>query len=464
MSFWLNKVYPKLPVALQNIAISAFGYTWQKRRFGGIFNKAVAEFKSRESFSIEEWKNYQTNELRKLLVHAFENVVYYKNLFQELNITKESLENFSLSDIKNIPFLTKEDLRREGKTTLISKTTEEGADFFSSSGSTGTPTSIMYSHIMHQKISALYETRCRHWAGVNYKDSRGMIGGRRVVPDGEAKPPYYRYNFIEKQLYFSAYHISKNTAKDYFNGIEKYKPVYITGYAMSNYILAKYFKQLKLRPKGVKAILTSSEKLTQEMRDVFEEVYGCKVYDAWSGMEWCGLISENEFGQLLYSPDSAYLEFLRPDGTDALPGEEAEIVCTGFLNYDQPLIRYKIGDVVKLSANQETKCGRKFPIIEEIIGRIEDTVVGKDGREMVRFHGIFLSLPNVLKSQIIQEDFDIFVINMETTGLTEVEKVTIKQRMESQLGKISLQINEVDKIPVGPNGKYKAVISKVKAN
>ena len=83
---------------------------------------------------------------------------------------------------------------------------------------------------------------------------------------------------------------------------------------------------------------------------------------------------------------------------------------------------------------------------------------------MVRFHGIFLSLPNVLKSQIIQENFDMFVINMETTGLTEVEKVTIKQRMESQLGKISLQINEVDKIPVGPNGKYKAVISKVKAN
>ena len=171
----------------------------------------------------------------------------------------------------------------------------------------------------------------------------------------------------------------------------------MTGYAMSNFILAKYFKQLGLKPKGVKAILTSSEKLTSEMRLVFEEVYNCKVYDAWSGMEWCGLISENEFGELLYSPDSALIEFLKPDGTNALPGEEAEVVCTGFLNYDQPLIRYKIGDLVKLSIHQQTKCGRKFPKIEEIIGRLEDTVIGKDGREMVRFHAIFLNLPNVLK-------------------------------------------------------------------
>jgi phenylacetate-CoA ligase len=464
MSFWQNKIYPKLPFHLQNLAISAFGYVWQKRRFGGIFKETVKEFKAREFFSKEEWINYQTIELRKILLHAFEQVPYYNNIFKEQNISKTEIEKFQLNDIKKLPFLTKETLRAKGRTEMIATVTQKGAEFFSSSGSTGTPTSIMYSHETHQKISALYEARCRNWANVNYKDSRGMIGGRRVVPDGDSNPPYYRFNFIEKQLYFSAYHISKKNAIDYFNGIEKYKPKYLTGYAMSNYILAKYFKELGLQPKGIKAILTSSEKLTNEMRKVFKEVYQCKVFDAWSGMEWCGLISENEFGQLLYSPDSAFIEFLRPDGSDALPGEEAEVVCTGFLNYDQPLIRYKIGDLVRISKNQETKCGRNFLVIDEIIGRMEDTVVGRDGREMVRFHGIFLGLTNVLKSQIIQEDYDQFIINIESTGLTSEEKSTIHQRMESQLGKINLQIQEIEKIPVGPNGKYKAVISKIKKN
>jgi phenylacetate-CoA ligase len=236
----------------------------------------------------------------------------------------------------------------------------------------------------------------------------------------------------------------------------------MVGYAMSNYILAKFIKEEGLDVPKMKAVLTSSEKLTTEMRKVLSTVYQCKVYDAWSGVEWCGLISENEHEQLLISPDCAYLEIIKPNGEYAQPGESGELVCTGFLNYDQPLIRYKIGDVVRLSADQTTKCGRAFPVVDEIIGRSEDVVIGQDGRQMVRFHGIFINLPNVIKGQVIQEDISSFTINVATKGLTDDEKSAIRQRMESQLGKIELLINEMDNIPTGANGKFRAVISKVR--
>ncbi|MCY7423305.1 MAG: hypothetical protein LH478_16350 [Chitinophagaceae bacterium] len=463
MTFIQDNIYPRLPVFVQNIGISAFGFQWYLRRFGGIFKQEYAACKDREAFSVEQWKDYQTLQLRKLLLHSFNTVPYYNKSFTEAGFTEQQLQHFQIEQLSKLPLLEKDTLRNEGKTSLLSTTKEKGGTFFSSSGSTGTPTSILFSHAMHQRSSALYEARVRNWAGVSRFDPRGMIGGRRIIPAGDAKPPYYRYNFIEKQLYFSAYHINKQTAPGYAEGMLKYETRYMVGYAMSNYILAKFLQEAGVVPPPMKAVLTSSEKLTPTMRTTLGDVYNCKVFDGWSGVENCGLISENEHGQLLLSPDSAYIEILKADGTPAQPGEEGELVCTGFFNYDQPLIRYRIGDMVKVSEDQVTKCGRVFTVIDEIVGRVEDVVVGKDGRQMVRFHGIFLNLSNVVKGQVIQEEIDRFTINIMTNGLTVRERETIKTRMLSQLGEVNIHINEMSDIPVGNNGKFRAVISKIKA-
>ena len=462
MSFIQDKIYPRLPVFVQNIGISAFGFQWYLRRFGGIFKQEYSACKDREAYSIDQWKDYQTFQLRKLLLHSFNTVPWYNRSFTQAGITAQQLENFEIDQLNKLPLLEKDTLRREGKSSLLASEKEKGGTFFSSSGSTGTPTSILFSHAMHQKSSALYEARVRNWAGVSRFDPRGMIGGRRIIPAGNAQPPYYRYNFIEKQLYFSAYHINKQTAPGYAEGLVKYSSQYMVGYAMSNYILAKFLQEAGVTPPQMKAVITSSEKLTQTMRKTLGEVYNCKVYDGWSGVENCGLISENEHGQLLISPDSALIEILKPDGTPAKPGEEGELVCTGFFNYDQPLIRYRIGDMVQVSEDQVTKCGRAFTVVDEIVGRVEDVVVGKDGREMVRFHGIFVNLPNVVKGQVIQEEIEKFTINVMTNGLTAKERETITSRMKGQLGEVRITINEMTDIPVGNNGKFRAVISKVK--
>jgi phenylacetate-CoA ligase len=462
MSFLHDYIYPKLSVPLQNAAISAFGLTWHNRRYGGIYKEAYNGFLEREKYSTQQWRDYQTIEMRRLLSHSYQNVPYYRYVLNQAGFTHATLQHFELEQISKIPFLEKETLRTRGKNALLSIEKEKGGGFYSSSGSTGTPTQILYSHTMHQKVSALYEARVRNWAGVTRYDARGMIGGRRVLPQGVANPPYYRYNFVENQAYFSAYHISPATVKNYLQGLKKHKPAYMVGYAMSIYILARFIKEARLQAPAMKAVLTSSEKLTSEMRAVIGDVYGCKVFDAWSGVEWCGLISENEHGQLLISPDSAYIEVLKHDGTLAQPGEEGELVCTGFLNYDQPLIRYRIGDIVRLAKNQQPGCNRSFIIVDEIIGRTEDTVIGKDGREMVRFHGIFAGLQNVIKGQIVQEEIETFTVNVLTTGLLATERESIVRRMNSQLGEVKVKINELNDIAVGPNGKFKAVISKVK--
>ncbi len=455
-----NLIYKYAPIFIQNLGISIYGYKWNKRRFGGIFNNEYKQYLNRESFTRIDWVNYKNSELKNLLNHAKKEVPYYKALFEKVNIDVNKID---LKTLNQVPFLEKTTLRELGGKTLLSLKRERGGEFYSSSGSTGTPTKILFSSAMHQRWSAAFEARIRNWAGLSIKNARGTIGGRRVVLKAESKGPFYRYNYFEKQVYFSAYHINSANTSNYLEAMNKYKIDYMTGYAMSNYFLARFIEDNKLKAPQIKAVITSSEKLTEEMRQTFKRVYGCKTYDSYSGVEACGLISECEYGKLHISEDVGHIELIKEDGTNADLGEIGEMVCTGFLNYDQPLIRYRIGDMAKLSLNQSCKCKRNMPIIDEIIGRIEDTVIGQDGREMVRFHGIFINIPKIIEGQIIQHTLNQFEIKLVTCNQLKLDEIDIiRQRMNSQLGKIELDINIVESIPRNNNGKFQAVISHVK--
>jgi len=461
----LEKFYWKSPVQVQNILISAYGYYWKIRRYGGVFKNELESFIRRDFYTKTDWQFHQDKLLNKILKHAYQNVPYYKTSFTKTGLSQNNIRNIRVTDLGEIPILTKDDLREFGRTSIVSKRLEKRGQFYPSSGSTGTPTNILFSYAMHQRWSAAFEARIRYWAGVDKEIPRGMIGGRRVVPEGNGKPPYFRFNSFEKQTYFSAYHISNDTCHDYLEGMVKHGVEYMTGYAFSNYSLARFIKENNLQAPKMKAVITSSEKLTAEMRSVLEEVYQCKCYDSYSGLEACGLISECEKGSLHISPDVGIMEIVKEDGTYAQPGESGELICTGLLNFDQPLIRYQIGDRVKLSQNQQCECGRAMPIVEEIMGRTEDVIKGLDGREMVRFHGIFIDLPNLLEGQIIQNDLYSIKVNAVAKGkLSSEENNLIKDRLQSQLGNINVEIEEVKEIPRGPNGKFQAVISKINQN
>jgi phenylacetate-CoA ligase len=462
MNAIIENIYSKSPISFQNILISVYGYFWKMRRFGGIYMNELKDFQAREKYTKSQFENYQTFELRKLLLHALETVPYYSTLFNDIGLTKNEILKFELCDLIKIPFLSKDILRQHGTNNLISSKVSKGRSFFASSGSTGTPVQILYTHDLHQKMTAAMENRVRNWAGVSYKDARGMIGGRRVVPDGNSKGSFYRYNLFENQVYYSAYHISLKNVKDYINGLKKHHVTWMTGYTMSNFFLARFIEESGEVVPQMKAVITSSEKLTQEMRDTFKRVYGCNTFDSYSGVEACGLISECEKGSLHISPDIGIIELLNEKGIPIMPGEVGEAVCTGLINFDQPLIRYRIGDMIKLSENQTCECGRKMPIVDEIVGRTEDVVLSQDGREMVRFHGIFIGISSIIEGQIIQHSFHDFEIKLVVAKpLINTEKQLIISRMISQLGDVSVNLNEVESIPRTANGKFKAVVSHV---
>lgn len=454
----MNLIYDKSPVFFQNLLVSAYGWYWKKRRFGGVFQKELNAFRDRNSYSEDEWQNYQTLELRKLLVHAYENVPYYSEKYSKEGLTRNDFKRFNLDDLNKLPYLEKEDLRKYGKTTLLSKKKNKGS-FYSSSGSTGTPTSIFYSPEFHQKWSAAFEVRIREWAGIDNSFSRGMIGGRKILGDRKS-PPFYRVNKFENQVYFSAYDISKKNLYSYFEGMQKNKVQYMTGYAMSNYILAQEFESAKIVPPKMKAVITSSEKLTPKMRKTLGRVYRCDVFDSYSGVEACGLISESPNKNLLFSPDTGIMEVIDLNGNSINSGD-GEVISTGFLNYDQPLIRYRIGDRISIS-NEIKDPEFNMPVVQGILGRVEDVIIGPEGQKMVRFHSVFTEIEKLISGQIIQHSIDQIEIRLvveNNFNVTDNEKLMIK-RIEYQLGtNVRVHFSYSEELIKTKSGKVRSVIS-----
>lgn len=464
MSGTLEKLYYKMPVWMQNMAVSAYGYIWYKRRLTGAFPTELEECRKREFYTAEQWEEYNNSKLQQLLLHALSTVPFYKKIFADYGITEKDIASFTIHDLHRLPILDKETYRRHGQTTMMSNLHDKDGAFFPSSGSTGTPTQTWYSKKMHQTYFAIFEARVNYWAGLDYRVPRGTFGPRRIVMDPNSTGPFYRYNFVEKQTYFSAFHLSAKNIHNYVEGLIKHNAEYLTGYCMSNYIMARFIEESGLEAPKLKAILTSSEKLTLEMRDTFRRVYQCETFDSYNGVEACNLISECEYHNLHIVPDVGYTELIKEDGTPCQPGETGHVIATGFINFDQPLIRYRMGDLLTLSKNQTCQCGRSMPVVEEIVGRIMDTVITEDGREMVSFYRVFSNNTSIMESQVVQHTLTKFDINLVVNKvMPEHEKEDLLTKLRSQLGDhAEVTLNFLDTIPRGANGKFKSVISHIK--
>jgi phenylacetate-CoA ligase len=461
----LDRVYPYVPVPLQNAGISAFGYVYRRERFGPAFLPALEGFEARDRWDPDRMEEYTTAALRQVLRRAFD-VPFYREEWSRAGVKPEHIDDISARSLDRLPLLRKESLRKSPMAFVPDQGARvKGILTYLSSGSTGTPIRALCTRVGQQRFAAAREARSYRWAGTSILRPRAMIGGRPIVPTASARPPYYRYNLAEKQVYFSAYHISPETIEDYVQGFERHRPESVTGYAFSQFLVARLMLERGLRfTFAPKAAITSSEKLTARMRQVIQKAWGCRAYEEYGSVENAGLVTECEAGSLHVSPDFGIIEILDHDDHPVRPGVEGRVVCTGLLNDAQFLIRYEIGDTA-IWSEQPCACGRRhLPVLKEVTGRVEDVVVGPDGRELVRFHGIFIDLPHVLEGQVVQEALDEFVVRIITEkGFDESEERTIKKRFEARLGPVKVSVERVAELERSARGKIRAVISHLPA-
>ncbi|MDB6027988.1 MAG: phenylacetate--CoA ligase family protein [Verrucomicrobiales bacterium] len=463
MAHFLERFYPFVPAPLQNLGISLYGFAWKRERLGGQFPRYVSEFRERDRWSPEQMGAHLKTELRRLLCHAFDRVPYYQRLWQKHGITRKELAQIEVDQLSRIPHTPKEDLRANADSFVAQNVPREKLNRYFSSGSTGTPITSICTADDHQKFIAARDVRSLGWAGTSIRSPRSMIGGRSVVPQGVSRPPFHRYNWAEEQLYFSAYHIAPANIAHYVAALNHHQPGVLTGYAHSHFLLAQMMcaQNLSLDYEPMAAVL-SSEKLTRQMKATIKRALRTRAFEEYGAVENCVLATECECGHLHANLDFGILEIVDDDGQPMPPGVDGRVLCTGLLNHTQPLIRYEIGDVASWSL-ESCACGREhLPVIKEIVGRLEDVIVGPDGRQLVRFHWVALDLPDIMETQVVQEALDQFTVKVVTRNQLdrEIEQI-IQRRFCDRLGPVSVRLERVSSIPRSERGKFRSVISKI---
>jgi phenylacetate-CoA ligase len=372
-----DRIYRVLPAWGQDLAISAYGVKYRQERLGGDFREYVAGFRERDSWRPVEMDAYVASALRRTLAHAFDQVPYYREKWRAAGIRRQDLERILPGELPMLPATPKEDLRRAPEAFVAEDARAKGGlHRYYTSGSTGTPLTVICTSDAHRRFIAARDVRSFGWAGASIQLPRAMLGGRMVVPDAGATGRMYRYNFVERQVYFSAYHIRPDTVASYVEGFNRYRPLLLTGYAHSYYFLARLMlskgRKLEYEPR---CLVLSSEKTTPAMKEAIAEAFRARAYEEYGSVENCALATECEYGSLHISPDFGVVEIVDERGEAVPAGCDGRVLCTGLLNDAQPLIRYEIGDVASWSTVQ-CQCGRdQLPVLAGVEGRLEDAVI-----------------------------------------------------------------------------------------
>lgn len=452
----VDRFYQASPIWVQQAMVAAYGVWWHRRRFNPTFHAIVRDFESRDRASADALHAYAARKLAVLLERAAASP-YYRPLVAGADLRDP------FAALARLPFLTKETLRSSSRE-LLTATPPRGTLVQRSSGTTGTPSEIYYDREMHAFELAVPEARNLRWAGVNYRDRRVMFGARKICHWAQQEPPFWRVNPYEDMAYCSIYHLSPRYLDSYLAFLARYKPAVVMGYPSALGPLAQFALERRFAMPPARAVITTSETLTDETRRALERVWGCRVWDRYGAVEGCLFASQCEHGRYHVSPDVGVVEIVDATGAACAPGVIGEVVATGLHNTLQPLIRYRLGDAARWAVDQTCPCGRHMPILEAIEGRFEDICFTLDGRKVLRFDTVFKGVATIKEAQVIQRAPDHFeILVVEGAGFSPTDVATLQANMALHVGPVRTQITSVPEIPRSPSGKFRAVLCQLTA-
>ncbi|MCF6148002.1 MAG: phenylacetate--CoA ligase family protein [Candidatus Kuenenia sp.] len=447
-------MYHLFPYSLQNAIISAYGLVLQRRYYGNGFTQWCDTYDSQEFWTQSQIQQYQREKLQHLIELAVRHVPYYRKAFANIDCTKLK----SLDDLKRLPILEKAVIRQDAMQLLDERLNPHSLYQDRTSGSTGTPLVIYWPKSMFPKWWSLAERRVRAWAGVRQSMPRAMIGGRTIVK-GDSKSPYWRYNYLWKQLYMSSYHISDSTAPDYINAITRYGSQWITGYGSAISLLGEWLCKNSIKFQEIRAVLTSGDNLLPGHRRAIQEGFCCKVFDNYGSAEGCLFISECEHGRMHVQPETGILEILDENGNQCKPGEIGHMIVTGLLNDAMPLIRYRTGDLAAWSHETACPCGRNSLLVSHIEGRADDYLLHEDGRRIGRLSTAIKKALTIHSAQIVQDRLDhAWLLIHPADGYHESHGEIIRNDILSRIGIFKIDVCIVNTVPKTPVGKQSLVV------
>lgn len=330
----------------------------------------------------------------------------------------------------------------------------------STSGTSGMPMTLYRS-----LESIVFEQACIdsliQAGGIDVANARiAVMRGDTIKNPNDMSPPFWTCNRQKTRLQLSAHHLSMKTIDHYVEILGSFKPDCIMAYPSSLEALATLLdkKQIELR---IPLIVTSSEVLSEETRELALRIVGRKLVDYYGQAERVAFAyswGEGYYFLPLYGV--VELDFVGTDGGSDL----YEIIATSLWNRSMPLVRYRTGDRIRcqrgLSDSNLREIGQGIRPFETIDGRQSDYLISPDGARLIGMNQIPRGLDNVVRLQLIQEtNKQLNVLVVPRDGFSKKDLDLLNKNLSEKIPKdMDVRVNVVDRVELSGQAKAPFII------
>ena len=416
-----------------------------------------------ERLSSHQLRQYQENLLLPLIQHARRNVPFYERRLSPLFRGAE----LDLSRWDDVPILTRNEAQANTQK-LTARTlppyagTVEGGE---TSGSTGRPLRYLTNELANVASLGATDRTLRWWDFDGAKAMASFVARKpntATAHDGSITKGW--------RVGFEGHH--------HMTPVSKHSDVLIDWLlgCRPNYLTAQSFVLLGLaeraRERGVdlrfEKINSTSTVLSDDIRDICDEVFGARPIDQYGALETGLIAGECPWCRHYHiNAETLLVEILDADGHPSRPGEAGRVVLTSFYNYAMPFIRYEIGDFA-VAGPARTKCPVKLPVLKQIMGRYRNSFILKRRRAIYPYVPV-ARLRNYIsfsQFQIVQTDYDAVEVRYVPLDVSHrVDLVGLTACMHELIDpELRVSAVAVDEIPRSDSGKYEDYLSLVARN
>lgn len=407
---------------------------------------------------LDELEKWQQNQLRKEIHNAYENVEYYHQLFNSLGLKPDDIR--TKEDLQKLPLTDKSTLRNHD--IISERVKDKKLTRVITSGSTGEPIEIF---LTENDLAMIAATASRVSEAAGLRTLRDRVAQLLMIG------PYIS-TILTKALFGGIVKLFakikmfsiKKPLPEIVEELLKYDPTLLNAYPSVAYSMGKYMADHDLEFPNLRVVVTGSEILDDRTRKGIEDSLNAEVFDAY------GITEINIFGYecsehsgFHTSIDTAIMEVVDKNNEPVAEGERGRIILTPLMREAMPLIRYDLRDIVRVSSH-ECSCGRTFPLIDVLEGRVGDIIRLPDGR---------LVYPQIVMGELgdIQQLENYQVIQPQTD---KIEVCIVKgkdfsdetaEKVEKICGEIfkgtDLKIRFAEKIRETPSARVRHIISSV---
>ncbi|MDX8129511.1 AMP-binding protein [Methylomonas sp. OY6] len=410
----------------------------------------------------DEIRQLQLQHLRAFLQDVQIHVPYYRRLFANLGFDPANLD--SVKKLAELPLLSKPEIRQH----LDEMKADDAQRLarFNTGGSSGEPL-IFYIGSRRVSHDVAAKWRATRWWGVDIGDPEAVIWGSPIELGAQDKIRLLRDKLLRTHL-IPAFEMSSEKLDGFVRQIQQIRPKMLFGYPSALAHIASHAEKrgVALHNLGIKVAFVTSERLYDHQRTKIENVFACPVANGYGGRDAGFIAHQCPEGSMHITAEDIVVEIVDKQGQPLPNGELGEIVVTHMATRDFPFIRYRTGDMGILS-DKVCACGRGLPVLEEIQGRTTDFVVAQDGTVL---HGLALiyvlrDLEGVDSFKITQDSLDKTTVQIvKTLKYQAAYEQKIVDEFKKRLGQaVTINIEYTDYIPKERSGKFRYVISHVKA-